>query len=303
MQGDFPRHSPSSATHNDPPRGKEFKYFLQNVLTTATGISKEALDYLTSDENMKVYEAVFTHPSACPDDINNYEFWEFLGDSVVNKCVMHYLCHKYSHMRSKKSVKILARVKVNYISKRWLAWFGDHFSFWKFIKADVKVLCSQKTKLLEDVFEAFFGATEMLLDKRFCVGVGYYVCQNIMNNILVHNDMDLEYNNLFDAKTRLKELFDAIRHKQPDYIWENPTVHTHNNPVFEVTCTAEFGERKYLLGRGRGQLKIDAQQQAAEHALETMKHKFQTERIMRLTGEDYECTIINNVDRHIQSHR
>lgn len=303
MQGDYPRHSPSSSTHNNPPRGDEFKYFLQNVLTTATGISEEALNYLTSGDNLDVYAAVFTHPSACSDDVANYEFWEFLGDSVVNKCVMHYLCHKYSHMRSKKSVKVLARVKVNYISKKWLAWFGDHFHFWSFIKADEKVLHSQKTKLLEDVFEAFFGATEMLLDKRYSVGVGYYVCQKIMDNILIHNDMDLEYNNLFDAKTRLKELFDAIRHEQPTYTWVNHTIHTHNNPVFEVTCTATFGGRYHLLGRGRGQLKIDAQQQAAEQALVTMKTTFATERIMRFTGDDYECTIINNVDRVTQSHR
>jgi len=303
MQFEHSRSPVQQTTHNNPPRGDAFKYFLQNVLTTATGISKEALDFLTSPENMAVYAAVFTHPSACSDDVANYEFWEFLGDSVVNKCVMHYLCHKYSHMRSKKSVKVLARVKVNYISKRWLAWFGDHFNFWEFIKADEKVLHSQKTKLLEDVFEAFFGATEMLLDKKYCVGVGYYVCQNIMNNILVHNDMDLEYDNLFDAKTRLKELFDAIRYEQPTYTWINHTIHTHNNPVFEVTCTATFGGRSYLLGRGKGQLKIDAQQHAAQQALDTMKRTFETERIMRFTGDDYECTIINNVDRHVATHR
>jgi dsRNA-specific ribonuclease len=303
MQLDYPRHSPDSSSHNNPPRGAEFRFFLQNVLTTATGIRKEVLEYLTTDKNLEVYAAVFTHPSACSDDIANYEFWEFLGDSVVNKCVMHYLCHKYIHMRSKKSVKVLARVKVNYISKKWLAWFGDHFHFWTFIKADEKVLSSQKTKLLEDVFEAFFGATEMLLDQKYGIGVGYYVCQMIMDNILKHNEMDLEYNNLFDAKTRLKELFDAIRHEQPAYTWVNHTIHTHNNPVFEVTCTATLGGRSYLLGRGKGQLKIDAQQHAAEQALDTMKNTFHTERIMRFTGDDYEMTLINNVDKHVPSHR
>lgn len=299
MQVDHPRHSPAASAHNNPPRGDEFKFFIQNVLTTATGIHPDALDYLTNHENLTVYAAVFTHPSACLDDVSNYEFWEFLGDSVVNKCVMHYLCHKYSHMRSKRSVKVLARVKVNYISKKWLAWFGDHFHFWRFIKADEKVRYSQKTKLLEDVFEAFFGATEMLLDKHFSVGVGYYTCQKIMDNILKHWDMPLDYNNLFDAKTRLKELFDAIRHEQPTYTWVNHTIHTHNNPVFEVTCTAAFCGKSFLLGRGKGQLKIDAQQNAAEQSLETMKREFGTERIMRFTGDDYECTIINKVDQHI----
>jgi dsRNA-specific ribonuclease len=303
MQVDVPRSSPSLATHNNPPRDDTFKYFIQNVLSTGKCIDTEVLEYLTNEENLAVYAAVFTHPSACADDVANYEFWEFLGDSVVNKCVMHYLCHKYSHMRSKKSVKVLARVKVNYISKKWLAWFGDAFHFWSFIKADEKVLHSQKTKLLEDVFEAFFGATEMLLDQKYNVGVGYYVCQNIMDEILVHNDMDLEYNNLFDAKTRLKELFDAIRHEQPTYTWVNHTIHTHNNPVFEVTCSATFGGRAYLLGRGRGQLKIEAQQDAAERALETMKTSFHTERIMRFTGDDYECTIVNNIERCTSFHR
>ena len=305
MQTDFPRHSPNSSSCNNPPRGDEFRFFIRNVLTTAQGIDKGILEYLTNAENIRVYEAVFTHPSASVDDVSNYEFWEFLGDSVVNKCVMHYLCHKYSHMRSKKSVKILARVKVNYISKTWLAWFGDHYHFWKFIKADEKVLHSQKKKLLEDVFEAFYGATEMLLDKRYSVGVGYYVCQKMMNQILKVNNMDLEYDNLFDAKTRLKELFDAIRYEQPVYRWVNQTSHTHNNPTFEIECSATFGGHVYVLGNGSGPLKIDAQQRAAEQALETMKTRFQTERIMRLNAaaDDYECTIHNNVEWHTGAHR
>jgi hypothetical protein len=34
-----------------------------------------------------------------------------------------------------------------------------------------------------------------------------------------------------------------------------------------------------------------------------MKRTFETERIMRFTGDDYECTIINNVDRNVAAHR
>ena len=40
-----------------------------------------------------------------------------------------------------------------------------------------------------------------------------------------------------------------------------------------------------------------------EQALSTMKTTFGTERIMRFTGDDYECTIVNNVDRYAPSHR
>ena len=267
----------------------EFKCFLKNVLTSAPNIPKADLDYLTNDENIQLFEQAFTHRSV--NSLSNYDKMEFIGDGLVNFCTIDYIRRNYMQY----DLSIIARVKMSYISKKWLPRFADEFGFWPYIKAGEH---TSKKKLLEDVFESFFGVTMHLLDKKyrpdakFGQRVGYDVCQRIIDNLLEYgsNQISIEYDELFDAKTRLKELFDALRHAQPTYCDNEPN-HTHKPVVFESICTVEREGRSYELGCGRGESKADAQQDAAKRALDTMKKEFRTERIMRLNGTEYECTL------------
>ena len=61
---------------------------------------------------------------------------------------------------------------------------------------------------MEDCLEAFIGATEMQFDNRVKFGVGYTACYNIISAIYDKIPISLKYEDLFDSKTRLKEIFD-----------------------------------------------------------------------------------------------
>lgn len=277
-------------------RGVEFQRFLQNVISLAN-VGEDVMRLLMQPTSLEMYNVAFTHQSATIDGSNCYEFFEFFGDSVVNKCVMSTLVRRHSHMRSKESIKILARIKVNYVSKRWLSTFAETFLFWDFISAEKRFRETRKQKLLEDVFEAFFGATELLLDEQFGVGVGYFVCQRLFDRIIQHFDIDIRYEELFDAKTRLKELFDAIRFTQPSY---EPIT---GPDTFQFECVLYYNKQRMVMGMGSGPQKTDAQQQASEQALEFLKTCCHTYREMNLTDarDDYKPLLHNHLQMYLDA--
>ena len=90
-----------------------------------------------------------------------------------------------------------------------------NLNFWPFISAAIegternqKYRNRNKKDLLEDVLEAFIGCTEYLLDEAFRPGVGYGIVYDILESIFNELPMSLEYEDLYDAKTRLKETTD-----------------------------------------------------------------------------------------------
>ena len=124
---------------------------------------------------------------------------------------------KDSHfLKCPKGVKVVARLRINYGSKESLAEIADNLGFWPFISAaiegmnkGVKYRNRHKKDLLEDTFEAFLGCAEFVLDNEFKIGVGYGIVYDILASIFDNINISLDYKDLFDAKTRLKEVFDC----------------------------------------------------------------------------------------------
>jgi len=102
----------------------------------------------------------------------------------------------------------VARLRINYGSKDSLYKIAENLGFWDYISSSEDERSRNRKSLLEDSLEAFMGATEMILNKKFCNGVGYAVVYDIMKKIFDGMDISLIYEDLFDPKTRLKELFD-----------------------------------------------------------------------------------------------
>jgi len=116
--------------------------------------------------------------------------------------------------------------------------------------------------LLENVFEGFFGATHLILDNRFGIGTGYAICYNIIKNLYDDIPISLKYEDLFDSKTRLKELFDSdkIKNMLGPLIYEN----VRNSDNVNETRIKAGGN---VIGRGVSALKTNAEQIASEAAL------------------------------------
>ena len=62
------------------PRDQEFKDMIKTILKLGK-LKEKYIDVLLDEEGLSVYDKVFTHPSV--DPLNNYEFYEILGDITV----------------------------------------------------------------------------------------------------------------------------------------------------------------------------------------------------------------------------
>ena len=186
-------------------RGFAFKSLIKGLLK-ASDISERYVDILVSEKNMELYGAAFT--SDLVDDNNNYQIYEQLGDLSCNKFIVSYIYTRFPFLKSCDGVKIAARLRINYGSKKSFFEIAEKLGFWEYITAPNDIRQRNKKPLLEDSFEAFIGVTEYILDSEFGIGVGYACVYIILEKIFSSINISLKYSDLYDAKTRLKELFD-----------------------------------------------------------------------------------------------
>ena len=179
---------------------------------------------------LQLYSFAYTHKSI--DEINNYEVFEFKGDSTANNCLVWYFLKRFPSLNNPENVKTLARLKINYGSKKMFYELGEKLGMWPFIRAGTEVRTTKtkkkinntiqkventntinikqtkKKSLLEDCFEAFIGVTQTLLDHFVKIGTGYKIVYNLISKLYDDLTINLDHKSLYDPKTRLKELFD-----------------------------------------------------------------------------------------------
>ena len=185
-------------------RGIEFKLFIQSLLSRSK-LSKKNIDFLTNDKNIKYYETAFTHRNVDLD--NNYEFYELMGDVTCNKIIVWYIKERFPFLNNMNGVKVIARLRINLVSKKTFSKWAEKLDFERFISYDEETKAKQNMSVLEDCFEAFFGVTELLINEHFKAG-GYHFAFQILSSIIDEEKISLNYTDLYDPITRLKETFD-----------------------------------------------------------------------------------------------
>lgn len=191
-------------------RNETFKTIIHNVLKKGK-IGKKYTDLLLSPPSLKRYSAAFT--SELVNEIDNYQVYEQLGDLSCNKFIVSYIYSRFPKLKCSEGVKVVARLRINYGSKESFSKISEELKFWEFITAPIEVRERRKKDLLEDVFEAFIGVTESILDEDVRQGIGYACVYKILTGIFESKEISLKYEDLYDAKTRLKELFDLFGEK------------------------------------------------------------------------------------------
>jgi len=234
-----------------------FNSFIKHTLELLQ-VDGSTLAFMTNAGNLDIYRRAFTHSSVNVDD--NYEKMEQIGDGIINSVLVNYFHRKFPDI----DVGIAARLKIKYASKTALANFARRLDFQSYISVLIEPSQKQWESILEDVFEAFFGATFLIMSNKN-YGAGYLVCTFIMENLMKEEVIDLSREALFDAKTRLKELFDL--HKELGTI----VYKSKNTPqgVYAEVYRQGYNGTTEFLGSGISQkgLKMDAEQSAAEVAL------------------------------------
>jgi dsRNA-specific ribonuclease len=281
------------------PRGDEFRSLIRGILNRGK-LKPKYIDNILTEEGMKAYSNAFTASSA--DPINNYERFEQIGDVTANKFIVWYAYRRFPQLDCTEGVKVVARLRINYGAKESFAPIAERLGFWDFISCaedgldkGEKYRSKHKKDLLEDTFEAFVGCTEYLLDKAYRPGVGYGIVYDILTDIFNELPMSLKFEDLFDAKTRLKETFD-INSELGDWVFIDKRVETgtegytlaesylyrappgtQTKPFRKKTGPGKRDFEEYpqsgwkLIGQGTSSKKGDAQQKAATQAIETLK--------------------------------
>lgn len=242
-------------------RGDDFKRLIVSLLKKGK-LKQSYIDVLTEESNMENYGSAFT--SELVDENNNYQVYEQLGDLTGNKFIVWYLYRRFPSLKSADGVKVVARLRINYGAKQSFCQIAENLGFWEYVSATNDLRQRMKKSLLEDVFEAFLGATESMLDDRFGCGVGYASVYKILRAIFDDMTISLKYEDLYDAKTRLKELFDVSGNTLG-------TLEYREEKVDLITISTVYRKdgmgRMIQIGQGTAALKADAQQKASESAL------------------------------------
>lgn len=269
----------------------EFKEFITSLLKRGK-ISKKWIGKFTDDKSMKMFRIAFTHKTF--DEIDNYELYEYIGDGIVNTSVSAYLREWDPKI---VSVKYLTRLKHNITSKKELALMAEgagflkhtrigeelqeRFDSFKDYSQDFKHKNREYLSLLEDCFEAFIGVVKLVADEKMEIeGIGFVVAYKIIKSFLQEMNISLRYEDVFDAKTRFKELCDR-RGWKLEQLMKTEDVIIDEKRRFKVTVKAyPYGDmsicpaNELKLSEKIYPIKADAQNLAAEESLYRLKKEF-----------------------------
>jgi dsRNA-specific ribonuclease len=263
---------------------KSFEEFIISLLMRGVG-EKTAKDLFS--KNDEKFKQAFTHKSVNP--IDNYERLEFVGDSIINCAVACFIEDKFSEV---KSVMFLTRLKHVIISKKSLSLIAEGLGFWNHLNIsqdtrdkynalnsnnrhkDVEYL-----SLLEDVFEAFIGATfSSFKNSEKMKEISTVICIKIINSFLSLLNISLNYKELFDAKTRFKELCDRRGWKFKTCISTTKVIVDGKSRFATATYgyiidggQGEEEESKIVLSRIIKPARNDSENDACEEALKILK--------------------------------
>ncbi|WP_078595533.1 ribonuclease III [Evansella clarkii] len=211
-------------------------------------------------DNEDLFIQAFTHSSYVnehrirPHDDN--ERLEFLGDAVLELAISQYLYKKYPNMSEGEMTKLRAAI----VCEPSLAKTADHLHFGDYVllgKGEEMTGGRKRPALLADVFESFIGA--LYLDQ------GMEAVYKFLEEHVYPKIEEGEYSHMMDFKSQLQELIqrEGQGHIQYKIVQEKGPAHAREF-VSEVWLEEEE------LGAGTGRSKKEAEQMAAQKALEKL---------------------------------
>lgn len=256
------------------------KAFILNVFKDSKIVPKY-MDVLVSVSALEMYQTAFTSKEYNPE--KNYELYEFVGDSVIGEALVWYFYSVFPQLHCAAGIKTINRLKIVHASSESFSEIARSLDFLPRIKAtEIELADEDKTQhLLEDVLEAFVGVTKIVLTEAFGLpGVGNQIVYNFIFSIFDKKKISFAPEDLYDAKTRLKELFDNRTENNPIFV-------KFDNPVYEEIVDVNnvmltrlwFKKNKTVMFFGEGRTKQAREKNAAQKAIAYLKDKgYRTEK-------------------------
>lgn len=209
--------------------------------------------------NEQLFIDAFTHSSFSNErkTCQDYERIEFIGDGVLDLVVADLVFKLYPNMKQGE----LTKLRANLVCSTSLASFARKFEFNKAIRLGHGEIQAggPNQKILEDVFEAFIGAT--YLDQ------GFEFTKNIIKDIFYESIVNYDLDKLTDYKSKLQEYLQSNYRGNIVYrVISETGTSQDKNFVVEVIINLDDSS-SLVLGKGSGRNKKMAEEAAAKDAM------------------------------------
>lgn len=214
-----------------------------------------------NDHNL--FLQAFTHRSylnEAKESVESNERLEFLGDSILSYVISQHLYKTYPDFNE----GMLTNLRSLLVNTKSLASLAKELDFGKYLrlsKGEEESKGRENQSLLADSFEAFIGA--LFLDS------GIDAVTEFLHKTLVPKAEEFIKKKTFkDPKSILQEYVQARKQNSPIY-----KVLQEEGPAHARIFTIGVYVNDVLLGEGVGKSKQQAQENAAEQALEKLTKK------------------------------
>ncbi len=216
----------------------------------------ERLGYWFRDETLLA--VALTHPSyGVEHDVQHYQRLEFLGDAVLELAVSR---HLYLHQQDLSEGK-LTRIRAALVREESLFSAARPLGIREMVRlssGEERSRGRDKPSIISDVFEAILGAVYLDGGIDEACELVYRALGERLTKVSIEEDP-------LDYKTRLQEAVQSAGGITPTYE-QTGQGGTPHRPHFEMRVLSGDAE----IGRGSGQSKRGAQQEAARDALSRM---------------------------------
>jgi ribonuclease-3 len=224
--------------------------------------------YIIKDNNSDIN-------SKCPGNVvplqeKDNETLEWLGDGIIQATVTSYLYDRYPN----QSQGFLSDTRSKIVRTSGLATFAKHLNFGKYIIMSSHVEKTsngrENSKILEDAFEAFIGATFLYFKEIKNEDKAYAIIKLAMIT-LIESAIDISsvIKNDINYKTKLMKEFQKHFNKYPEYEEYKEEVDPDGKIVYHICIKTPDGE---IIGKGFGKSnKKRAEQYSAKNALHNLK--------------------------------
>lgn len=214
-------------------------------------------------DNIELLIQAFTHSSYVNEHrklpYEDNERLEFLGDAVLELAVSQYLFSKYPTMSEGELTKLRAAI----VCEPALVLFSNELKFGDLLllgKGEELTGGRTRPALLADAFEAFMGA--LYLDQGFDQVVAFL--EKFIYPIIDSG----AFSHVMDYKSKLQEIVqrDGVGTLEYEILREE-------GPAHNRTFVSQVKLNETVLGVGSGRSKKEAEQHAAQMALQKLKNE------------------------------
>jgi hypothetical protein len=196
---------------------RDVKKFVENLLSYAS-LSQKWTEIYTTPENLAKFDRALTHISY--DVANNYERYEFMGDALLNFCVMRWLDETYPDIIN---IGWLQKCRSLLQSTNFIAPFARSLGVESVVLYDPGYVnryhpgSNVETKaylsMLEDCVEATFAVITSVMEENGSEDVvGMKICKDITYGYLNTTRPNMkDYRFVYEPSFILKQIYDTMR--------------------------------------------------------------------------------------------